>query len=595
MSQPNTVRPFTISIRPLRSGLIPIIVHAGGALAGDGIEKILRVLPDGIERVITNTVMILKEGSSTANAELSCRIPSSVKANTVTTSINFVGDLLGGALNNLAHLIVQPAGCGEQNLARFAPTLIVHIYMEATGHLTPQIHNTIVSYAQQGLQKHLTLRRPNGAFRFFSDNQGSTWVTAFSVKIFRQAQTFMTIDEQLIQTALAFIMTKQEADGGFSEDDTSRHYRYQGGIIGKVSVTAYIAILLTQIQDDYPQYTTNRDRAIAFISSSVNHNNAYELAITCYALYLVDHPTFDGKYQALLSKATETSELMFWQLNNGVVLDVEIASYALLFISKFDINRSIKLARYIISKKNANSGWASTQDTVMAVESLASVAILITKYDGEMEIMAWPNAGMPLSVNINSVNLMTLQSYNLDSGVRSVSLFARGPVTAKAIVSFTCRYFENLDDIPPRFALNYGLVEECNTPLRMRICINYIPDGADQRSNMVIMRMTLPSGYLYDSDTELPSVIRVSLKNHAIYLEFSLNYSQKLDIENDNTRIIAYFDSMTSEPVCFTITAFHQFTVSDDAGLLRGLMEVIDYYSPGEIIDYFIPKQFGNL
>lgn len=58
--------------------------------------------------------------------------------------------------------------------------------------------------------------------------------------------------------------------------------------------------------------------------------------------------------------------------------------------------------------------------------------------------------------------------------------------------------------------------------------------------------------------------------------------SQKLDTENANSKIVAYFDSMTSEQICLTVEAFQTSIVSDDAGLLKGLIEVIDYYSPGE-------------
>lgn len=53
---------------------------------------------------------------------------------------------------------------------------------------------------------------------------------------------------------------------------------------------------------------------------------------------------------------------------------------------------------------------------------------------------------------------------------------------------------------------------------------------------------------------------------------------QRLDLENANTRVIAYFDSMTSDRNCFEIHAFQTFVIN---GLNSGLIEVIDYYSPG--------------
>lgn len=473
-------------------------------------EKVLNVFPDGIERIITDTVLLLKENSATAHAELTCAVPASVDPQTVTTTINFVGDLLGDALSNFDSFLQMPHGCGEQSLAQLAPTLIVHGYMTATGQMTPDLHAKYLKFALEGFQIHLTLRMESGAYKYFYNNEGSTWLTAFTVKIFRQAQTFMTVDQNLIETALAFIVTKQEEDGGFFEDERSLQYNTQGRMIGKVSITAYIAILLTQLRADFPQYSTARDDAINFIALNVDQNNIYELAICCYALYLVDHSSFKEKYQTFLNLAIEDSKFMQWNSNaDYVAVDVEIASYALLFISKFDTARSVKIARFIVSKKNAKGGWDSTQDTVMAIESLASVASLVKSYDSGLDMMTRPDVGDPFLVTINSDNRMVLQSFNLDSDTRNVKIVAEGSGSGKAIISFTCRYFESSENASPRFAVTYELVEECNTSLRIKICINYIAVGEDQRSNMVIMKMAMPSGYVYDSDTELPSTIRV--------------------------------------------------------------------------------------
>lgn len=56
-------------------------------------------------------------------------------------------------------------------------------------------------------------------------------------------------------------------------------------------------------------------------------------------------------------------------------------------------------------------------------------------------------------------------------------------------------------------------------------------------------------------------------------------FQQRLDTENANTRIVAYFDSMTTERICFDIHAFQMYVVNDLGSVL---IEVIDYYSPGK-------------
>lgn len=504
---------FIVGIRPLKTGLIPITISATGPTAGDSILRTLRVIPAGIERILTDSILLLKQGAATASTILTCDVPANVDQDTVTTQITFVGDLLGDVIANMAAILVQPSGCGEQNMARFSSAVISYHYFKATGQLTDALEQTIARYTQGGMQIHMSLRRANGGHAYFGTNEGSTWLTAFSVKIFRLAAAFSTIDPLLMSTSLDFILSRQGADGGFVDDQTQSNYRNYGGLNNKVAVTSYIAILFTQMLNEQPRLRAARDNAITYSLQNVNDNNAYELAITCNALYYANHAGFNAKYNSLLSLATETDEHLSWRVTVGTVLDVEASAYALLFMHRIDENRSLKIMKYLISKKNQNGGWASTQDTVTAVDSLAESATygLLGLLAGNMSIFAWPDVGVTVETLIDRTNQVQLQSFTLDSSAREVEVFARGLTSGKTTVSFTCRYFENLAAGNPRFLVTHTLTEQCNTPLRSFICISYIPEGNDVMSNMVIMKMRLPSGYVYDTDSPLPDVIRVSL------------------------------------------------------------------------------------
>lgn len=522
---------YTIVIKPQKSGLIPIKVDAFGSPEHDAIEKVLLVIPEGIERVITKTELLLKEGRS-KSTDMFCEIPVGVDPDTVSTEITFVGDLLGDALKNIDILIGLPSGCGEQNLARFAIAVSIHHYLTVSNQLStlsPSALAKIERHKTESYQKHMSIRRNDGSYIYFysSNRVGSTWLTAFTVRIFRLARSFITIDQMLIDTAFEFILSKQKPDGSFSEHAVFYNYANHGGLRGNVAIAAYISILLSESLREYPQYVTSRDRALNYVLNSVNPKNAYELAMTCYALHLADHPSFNEKYQVLVKMAVETKDTMYWNVESGTTLNVETVAYALLFINKFDTNRAIKLAKYLITKKTASGGWASTQDTVMALEALASVAPLITVYDGILQVKTWTDGddNIPVVI-INKENQMTLQKFDLDPKTREVTITAKGTAIGKVIVSFTCRYYEKEDNIPPRFNVQHTLLENCNTPLQSQICLNYIPSGADKISNMVIMRMTMPSGYVYDPDTPLSPLIRVSFQNskllkfHILVLNF---------------------------------------------------------------------------
>ena len=479
----------------------------------------MNVIPDGIERTITDTTLVMKSHLDTIDVELSCAVPASIALETVTTQISLVGDIQGDSLTNLGNLLAQPSECGEQNLARFATTIFIYDYMRLTGQLSDEIHRKIMDYIegrsdlQGGMQKHMTLRMPDGSYRFFKKKVNpSTFLTAFTIKVFRKAQTFMQIDQNLIDTAFAWLLTRQEADGGFYENLDDLYNTHHGGLKDKTALAAYIAIIFSQVLKEArnPQYETALNNAINYIIRTADDENAYQLAITCYALFLTDHPIFQSKYDKLISMARQTGDLMYWEVTAGSVLNVETAANALLFISKINYVQSVKIAKYIVSKKNANGSWGTTTDTVTAIESLTAFSDLTRGYNGGLDVMVWPKPnGNVFTLEIDANNLLKLHTFALEPQVRRVTVMVEGPAAGQVTVSFTCRYFEKFEQFAPRFKVDFGILENCRTPLKMQVCVSFIEKPGDTRSNMVLVKMNMPSGYIFDPATPLSPLIQV--------------------------------------------------------------------------------------
>lgn len=521
-SASESVTRLIAKLRPREAGLIPIPVNVVGGSAGgtqnDSLVKNLRVTAEGVERVITKTVFLMKEGSQSNSTDLTCEIPEGVDGITVSVSLTVVGDLLGDAVKNMDGLISQPSGCGEQNLARFSSSITVYGYLKATGQLTPEREARIRNYVSIGLNKHETLYRPNQGYSFFpyGSDPGSTFVSAFTVKIYRAARKFTAMSDTLvsrIRSAVEFVASKQESDGGFYETSANIRYHHQGGLYSRVPITAFIAIVFTEaiLDNEFMEYTLTRDRAIANIVAKVNKNNAYELAITCYTLHLTKHPAFTANYNALLKLSTENPQQMFWDVSGVRSLSVEASAYALLFIRDIDGARAIKIAHYLISKKTATGGWSSTQDTAVALQALSSVAALVANYKGDLNITAVTDTNKLVATQVNNTNRNELQTFDLDPKTREVEVRLKGVKSGKAVISLTCRYFVDVDNREPRFEVSHRLLGQCNTPLKIEVCMNYIPVGKDQSSNMVLLKMNMPSGYNFDPDTTpASSFVKVS-------------------------------------------------------------------------------------
>lgn len=487
----------------------------------------MKVIPEGIPKSITNSTLIMKNQTiSNYTTILTCTLPASAVADTTSAAATIVGDLLGDTLSNLANLIQISYGCGEQNMLNLVPTIIVLFYLTVTGQATPDLRARGISYGEDGYQRQLGYRRSDGSFSAFgnSDPVGSTWLTAYCIKTFILAEQFFDIDQTVIQSGFDFILSKQNKDGKFREDGNVIHKDMQGGSSDGLAMTAYIAIVLTEGLGKYPQYKEARDLALSFIVANLDTNDVYDLAISCYALQLGKHVSFDFFYKKLLELRIETADKIHWEKpeqiqdqnswsywNQPRSSDIEISSYALLVIANTDILLAAKIAKYLVSQKNAFGGYGSSQDTVVGIAALASFSVIFHSSAGSLKFKLTPDRGAVINAEVNAGNLLALQAFDLDPLARKLNVFCSAASKGSAIVSLTCNFYEVDMETAPRFVINHSFDDRsCKKSLRSRICVNYVARGDDNESNMALVKMTFPSGYKYSPDNQLPESVRVN-------------------------------------------------------------------------------------
>jgi CD109 antigen len=97
-------------------------------------------------------------------------------------------------------------------------------------------------------QRELNYRHPDGSFSAFgtSDASGSTWLTAFVVKVFAQASEFVFVDPSLQAASVGWLQSQQGRDGAFASVGEVIHTEMQGGTASGVSLTAFVLTALLQ-------------------------------------------------------------------------------------------------------------------------------------------------------------------------------------------------------------------------------------------------------------------------------------------------------------------------------------------------------------
>lgn len=129
-------------------------------------------------------------------------------------------------------------------MLNFVPNIVVLDYLKATNQLKSDIESKAKKYMESGYQRELSYKHKDGSFSAFGENDknGSTWLTAFVARSFRQAATHIDVEEKVIEDALTWLSKIQAPNGSFPEVGQVSHKDMQGGAGQGIALTAYTLV-----------------------------------------------------------------------------------------------------------------------------------------------------------------------------------------------------------------------------------------------------------------------------------------------------------------------------------------------------------------
>ncbi|KFB45614.1 AGAP008366-PA-like protein [Anopheles sinensis] len=290
----DTGKTFSFLVKPKKVGHITLKLTAKCAMAGDAIERLLLVEPEGRRQFINKAMLIDLRTEKEMQQNFVVDIPDDAVPDSSKVEVSVIGDVLGSSIENLDSLIRMPFGCGEQNMLNFVPCIVVLDYLSACGRLSAEIEAKAKKYMEVGYQRELTYRHANGSFSAFgqSDEKGSTWLTAFVAKSFQQAAKYVTIDMAIIDQAFEWLGKVQAKDGSFPEVGTVYHKDMQGGAGSGIALTAYTLGAFLEIvkNENFDQkYTKTVETALDYIKSNIKkQDDIYAYALAGYVLEKAD-------------------------------------------------------------------------------------------------------------------------------------------------------------------------------------------------------------------------------------------------------------------------------------------------------------------
>ncbi|KAJ6643551.1 CD109 antigen [Pseudolycoriella hygida] len=561
-------------ITPLITGPLTIKVTATSSIAGDAIEVTLPVVPEGVPQFKNKAKFIDLRKSNTYSTDFTVDVPANAIKDSTQVSFSVIGDIMGVTLKNIQSLIQLPSGCGEQTMVGLAPDVVILAYLTKVGRLTAPIEKQLINYLEVGYQGELCYLHPDGSFSAFgkSDSSGSSWLTAFVVRIFIQAAEFITIDNGVITKALEWLKSLQKSDGSFPEPGRVIHTDMQGQSSKGVALTAYVIIAFAQNEANAKKYADVISKALSYVKTTLDSfTDLYSLSIACYAAHLANHPSKTAFMQKLDKLAKVQGDLKYWEKVKLASpsdpwcqppsVNVEITSYALLsYIKAGRIVDGLPIMKWLLSQQSSTGGFSSTQDTVMGITALATFAGEIS--GGNVMSCTIRHGSGQSTIQLNKENALLLQSVELPRTTKSVSLKCSGNGFSLAQLSY--QFNLNSAEQSPRFKLSAVVDKSSNDyHLVLNICTSFISGADGDKSNMAVIEAELPTGFVADLQT-----IREALEK--------MSDVKKVETRNGNTVVVIYLDNVSAKQICVQITAYRMCQIADEKPVS---VQVYDYYN----------------
>uniref|UniRef100_A0A4W6DXB0 Uncharacterized protein n=1 Tax=Lates calcarifer TaxID=8187 RepID=A0A4W6DXB0_LATCA len=295
---PSTTRSVPFIIIPMREGQFRIEVKAAvkDSSLNDGIMKMLRVVVRETDSVCV-CVCVCGKQEEILNSAIPKKdlVPNSPTSTQISVT---VAPLVENAINakSMDTLIQQPSGCGEQNMIRMTLPVIATIYLDKTNQWETvgfQKRAEALQHIKTGYQNQLAYRKKDGSFAVWANREGSTWLTAYVVKVFAMANEKVAVQSDVVCDAVKFLILKaQQPDGLFREVGRVSHGEMIGDVRGTDSDASMTAFCLIAMQESRRlcANTVNSlpgsiDKAAAYLEKRLpTITNPYAVAMTSYAL-----------------------------------------------------------------------------------------------------------------------------------------------------------------------------------------------------------------------------------------------------------------------------------------------------------------------
>uniref|UniRef100_A0A4W4GV27 Anaphylatoxin-like domain-containing protein n=1 Tax=Electrophorus electricus TaxID=8005 RepID=A0A4W4GV27_ELEEL len=548
--------PYIIIPMELGEHSIEVKASAYDTTLSDGVRKTLKV-------VVSNSIFP-RYGVQVVHVKTEIpddQIPNTPAHTYITVSGQEVSQTIEQAISGkfMGRLIVQPHGCGEQNMIFMTLPLIATHYLDSTKQwegVGMNRRSDAIKHIQTGYEKELTFRKQDGSYGAWINTPSSTWLTAYVGKVFALASDLVAIQENVLCSALKWlILNTQMPDGMFKEGAPVYHGEMVGDVRGKdsdASLTAFVVIALQEGHKLCAKAVTSLPESMKKAIEYLEHRiptltNPYAIAMTSYAMANADKFNKD-----LLMKPPFYGSLY------------SATGYALLALVKAkEFDAAGKAVHWLNKQSSPYGGHGTTQATIIVFQAVA-------EYYKEVKKIQNMDLDVEVSVSGRSRSnrwIFKRESSHLTRSDKVLTLYYARPIEKQS----DCKKFE----------LTVKL-EKQNDGKAPFLCSTYRDPNRD--ATMSILDVGLLTGFVVD-EHDLTDLTTGKDR-----------YISKFEMDkqlSERGSLIIYVDKISHGLV--DKFAFKVHKVTEVAMLQPAAVSVYEYYSPGDqCVKFYHPVKKGG-
>uniref|UniRef100_A0A4W4GVG5 Anaphylatoxin-like domain-containing protein n=1 Tax=Electrophorus electricus TaxID=8005 RepID=A0A4W4GVG5_ELEEL len=368
--------PYIIIPMELGEHSIEVKASAYDTTLSDGVRKTLKVVSEGVKtEILENGVQVVHVKTEIPDDQ----IPNTPAHTYITVSGQEVSQTIEQAISGkfMGRLIVQPHGCGEQNMIFMTLPLIATHYLDSTKQwegVGMNRRSDAIKHIQTGYEKELTFRKQDGSYGAWINTPSSTWLTAYVGKVFALASDLVAIQENVLCSALKWLILNTQMPDGMFKEGAPVYHGEMGDVRGKdsdASLTAFVVIALQEGHKLCAKAVTSLPESMKKAIEYLEHRiptltNPYAIAMTSYAMANAD------KFNKDLLMKSSAEDGSYWQVPRGLHFSLEATGYALLALVKAkEFDAAGKAVHWLNKQSSPYGGHGTTQATIIVFQAVA--------------------------------------------------------------------------------------------------------------------------------------------------------------------------------------------------------------------------------